>query len=758
MPFAHETCASRSRSSRARRRIAGFLLAALSVAAQPAAAFTLTPSGVVELALSPNSTVSQAFSVALGPDERFLDWEFNGLGNFVPSADQAAPRADYSFSDPGNLQHCEAVSGIATGVAATVTARIYGAAAPPQETAEIHILYEDPLAMSGSAPTLEGVPGERLSFSLGFSGGRAPYSATSTLGASVTTSGGQLSYQYVIPPGTPGGTLTDTVVLAGQGTACGGDSVRLTVTIKVLSGLSVTPSALELSALSLVGVATEASQTFSVNGGRAPYNLAILGGNGRVDPTRLDQAGSATYSVTIPADASASTLSDSIVVTDAAGSRIEVPVTVNISASNSLSGRHDLTPNQRNVARAIETVCPQLALMPNRNAEQEDLFRQCSDMLANASGSAIPGTLDQITTEKARAATSAAVEAGNQQLANIGSRLAALRRGTTGLSLQGLAVNIDGQTLSVDQVADAVSAQMRGGAAGGDSPFGRWGFFLNGSFNFGDKDATDNEAGFDFNTTGVTAGADYRFTDKFIAGGALGFGQSNVSFDSSGGDLDTDTWHLAAYGTYSWTDRAYVDAILEYGWHSYDSKRNIRYQVASSTSAVNRRARADYDGTQFGASVGAGYDFTSGPLSYGLYGRAGYIDVDVDGYNENGADGLNLSLDGFGATSVTTTLGARVSRVFNTATAVFVPQARIEWEHEYDQDADTLVARFAADPTATSFNIETDSPDRDYFRVGLGLSAVFPHGLSAFINYDTVLDRQYWSDHVIDVGLRWELY
>jgi outer membrane autotransporter protein len=89
---------------------------------------------------------------------------------------------------------------------------------------------------------------------------------------------------------------------------------------------------------------------------------------------------------------------------------------------------------------------------------------------------------------------------------------------------------------------------------------------------------------------------------------------------------------------------------------------------------------------------------------------------------------------------------------------VLVPQARAEWEHEYDQDADTLVARFAADPTGTAFGIVSDSPDRDYFRIGLGLSAVFPHGLSAFVNYDTVLDKQDWTDHLIDVGLRWELY
>jgi outer membrane autotransporter protein len=130
--------------------------------------------------------------------------------------------------------------------------------------------------------------------------------------------------------------------------------------------------------------------------------------------------------------------------------------------------------------------------------------------------------------------------------------------------------------------------------------------------------------------------------------------------------------------------------------------------------------------------------------------------VDVDGFRETGAGGLNLAMEDFDATSVTTTLGGKISRVINTDWAVLVPQLRFEWEHEYDNDATRLLARFAADPTRTAFGIETDDPDRDYFRLGLGVSAVFPYGWSGFVNYNTVLDKQDWTDHLIDVGARWE--
>jgi len=817
----------------------------LWLASTQALAFSLSPSGDVDEVLTPGGTVRIPFAVSIDASfETLVGWSLNGVGD-LPDTSNLPLQVEYRFADPGNLRHCEYVQGLGDDIAARIIASGRSDGVPVSDEADIRILYEDPLDVSETAFALSGAPGQTVSFSSPFSGGQSPYSIESMLGADVVVGGSTLRYDYRIPQGTTAGTLTDTVVLSGQQTRCGDDSVTMTVTIdvaaelvvspdaldlagdpgqslaaqlavdgglppyeaqatlgqvqvsggilsysltipggavgsladsivvtdaagatrsvdisiEVASPIAVAPSPLELSALSLVAVQAEASESFDVSGGTPPYTLSVAeGGSGRVEPARLEAPGSATYAVAIPASSAALVMNDRVIITDSRGARIELPVSVDVGASDSLSSRDDLSPNERNVARAIETLCPQLGEMASLTPEQKDLLTQCSRMLGNSSSSGIPNTLEQVTTEKARAATSVAVETGNQQLANIGSRLAAVRGGATGLSLQGFTLNIDGQPVPAQLAGDLLSSQLSGGAASGDSPFGRWGFFVNGSFNFGDKDDTENETGFDFTTTGVTAGADYRFTDQLIAGGAIGYARNDTTFDADGGGLDTETWHLAAYGTYGWAERGYVDAIVEYGWQSYDSTRNIRYQIASDIGAVSRQATADYDGTQFGASIGAGYDFDRGPLSYGVYGRAGYVQVDVDGYREHGASGLDLRLDDFDATSVTTTLGTRISRVFNTNWAVLVPQARAEWEHEYDQDADRLVARFAADPTDTAFGIQSDSPDRDYFRLGLGLSAVFPRGLSAFINYDTVLDKQDWTDHFIDVGVRWELY
>lgn len=812
--------------------------------ASAASALSISPRSVSQT-VTLGSTVSQTFTVSPTDKEEAISQTTVTTGgvpttvNYDNQSEQVMVSYSLTINQPS--QHCTALFPT-DGVVASGYLLACELNCDTQASAPVNLTYVDPLTAGTTSSTLTGAPGQSVSFSTSFSGGRAPYTATSDLGATVTVGNGTLSYQYIIPAGATD-TLTDTVTISGVTTSCGGDSATITVRIDVLPGLSSSPATLALAgspgqqvtgtlavaggsppyqASAALGAATlsgavvsyaytipagaagtisdtisvsdSAGQTlripvaievrapidlspsplalsassgstveedFRVSGGTAPYNLTVAGGTGSVSPSQLTAPGTATYTVGVPENTPAgTTLRDTIVITDALGARAELPVTVTVAASNPLSGRQDLTENERNVGLAIETVCPQLAQTEGLTADQQDLLTQCTNMLENASSSGIPNTLSQVTTEKARASTSAAMEVGNQQLANVGSRLAALRRGSTGIDLAGLNFNLNGERISGGQLGSALQSQLTGGAASGDTAgtFGNWGFFLTGTFNFGDKDRTKNESGFDFDSIAITGGADYRFGDNLIAGAALGYAQNDVKFASDGGRLDTETWHLAAYATYYITERAYLDAIVEYGWQDHDSKRNIAYQISSSLDPVRRQAAASYDGNQLGASLGAGYDIDQGPLSYGVYGRLGYLKVDVDGFRESGAGGLNLEVDGFDATSVTTTLGARVSRVFNTTRAVIVPQARVEWEHEYDDDASRLVARFSADPTATAFNIVTDSPDRDYFRIGLGVSALFPQGLSAFVNYNTLIDKSDWTDHLIDVGMRWEFY
>jgi hypothetical protein len=77
--------------------------------------------------------------------------------------------------------------------------------------------------------------------------------------------------------------------------------------------------------------------------------------------------------------------------------------------------------------------------------------------------------------------------------------------------------------------------------------------------------------------------------------------------------------------------------------------------------------------------------------------------------------------------------------------------------HEYSAKSRKIEASFVEDASGTIFSAETDDPDRDFLNYGVGLSAVFTNGKTAFIDYERVVGMDDWSTNYITFGFRWEL-
>ena len=71
-------------------------------------------------------------------------------------------------------------------------------------------------------------------------------------------------------------------------------------------------------------------------------------------------------------------------------------------------------------------------------------------------------------------------------------------------------------------------------------------------------------------------------------------------------------------------------------------------------------------------------------------------------------------------------------------------------------DSRSVTSKYAVDPFNTFFVIPTDNPDRDYFALGAGVSAVFSKGVSAFLYYETVLGLRDVTRHAFTAGVRLE--
>ncbi len=433
---------------------------------------------------------------------------------------------------------------------------------------------------------------------------------------------------------------------------------------------------------------------------------------------------------------------------------------------------------QRRTGAFVATTCDGLAargVSLTGSSATSDLFARCTDLVVDANNAlGISGGMGMgmgmgagaggaglseaeliqalvgIANDESSAQGTSSTQTAVPMIQTVSSRLYALREGGPAISLAGFRMrDREGNVLDGADLEQALAEH----AAAGDADAGllgrKIGVFVNGLGAWGDFDGDSNEAGYDFDTYGVIAGVDYRFTDNFVAGVAGGWSTTDQDFDRSGGDQDLDTWSGSLYATYQ-LEGFYTDAIVTYSNLDFDLDRRIRYPT------VNRTASSSTDGDEWAASLGTGYSFTSGAWSYGPHVRVNYVDTDIDGYTESGAFGLDLRVDDQDVRSLTTDLGANVSYAVSTGFGVLTPYARGEWEHEFEDDARSITARFVADPNQTRLVLRTSSPDRNYFRVGTGVAATFAEGMSAFVDFETVLGLRDIDVYAVTLGARYQ--
>ncbi|MES9850197.1 MAG: autotransporter domain-containing protein [Candidatus Thiodiazotropha sp. L084R] len=414
-------------------------------------------------------------------------------------------------------------------------------------------------------------------------------------------------------------------------------------------------------------------------------------------------------------------------------------------------------PNVISASEVIGEACPSGRISDRM---QED----CNDVVGAAiGGDANTGSaLRQVTPESATKANRSSRQGGEAQIRNLGSRIAALRAGARGLSFRGLDLLIDDQNLSIDTIAQAYKGR-RGAGASGDNPLmeSRLGVFITGDISTGSRDETDLEAGLDFDTYGITMGVDYRITNNFILGGAVGYVDTNTELEDDVAEIDTQGYSLNLYGTYYAEQNYFVDFSLGYGANNFDQSRSIIYQL-DGLADVNQNLSADYDGDMVSFFIGSGYDFNRAGWTFGPRADLEYIKSDVDGFTEETSDptadggGWATRVGDTDQTWLTLKLGGRVSYTQGTDWGVLIPYARLDWLHEFEDDSQVISAHFVGDPNGQAIQIETDDPDRDYLRLRIGTSAQFKNGMVGFIDYGTILAHSDWTSHTISVGFRTE--
>ncbi|MCX7032857.1 MAG: autotransporter domain-containing protein [Arenimonas sp.] len=522
--------------------------------------------------------------------------------------------------------------------------------------------------------------------------------------------------------------------------------------------------------------------------------LAIIGGDGQVlaagiasAPLQVElrtAAGVPIAGAAVGWTTSAGTLAAATSTTNAAGVASNTVTTttagaVQVTASSplaaapavfalngALASLGGLSETQMEVAQAIDSACPALANLATLTAGQQDFLQRCQE-LAGAAGidpAATIAALDQLMADVALTQVNAAFNTAQSQFINLKTRIAALRSGTGGTDFGGLALNTSMGPVSLGMLGSAFSnsAAETGTEVGTD--FSRWGFFAAGTIGRGEAEAGSRNPEYDFDIEGVTAGVDYRKSDKWIIGGSFGYTRQDTQLPGDRGGLDTTGWSLSAYTTYYQADSWYMDGVLTYGRNDYELLRQISYTLplaGGGTTSINQVAQADAGGDLLSTAFTVGRDwnvgaFGIGPYARVLYTRLGFDDIDEELLPGLAGSGLGLRIENRDVTSLASVLGAKFTYTHSASWGVLMPHLQLEWEHEFKDDPQAIEARFINDPTGSAMLVSGDPLDTNYFRIGLGLSMVLTRGRSGFMYYERLTGMNGMSQYNLALGFRME--
>ncbi|MEZ0168378.1 autotransporter domain-containing protein [Microvirga sp. TS319] len=275
---------------------------------------------------------------------------------------------------------------------------------------------------------------------------------------------------------------------------------------------------------------------------------------------------------------------------------------------------------------------------------------------------------------------------------------------------------------------------------------GQWGFWGQGLGSWGQSDRTDNAGQLDRSTAGFLIGLD---GDVMAAGNAWrlgiagGYTSTSVDLDARTSSAEIDSYHVAIYGGTHFGNLG-VRGGAAYTWSQVDAKRSVAFPGFSDTLSEKYDART---AQVFGE---VGYRFDLGGFAIEPIAGLAYVNVDVDGFRENGGVAALTSLGG--SQDVTySTLGARFSTDFvASGDTTLSAKGMLGWRHAFGDVTPSSLLAFgsAGNPfTVSSLPIATDAL---VMEAGLGME--IGSNATVSVSYGGQFARKV-QDHSIRAGL-----
>ncbi|GLQ94010.1 hypothetical protein GCM10007901_29610 [Dyella acidisoli] len=288
--------------------------------------------------------------------------------------------------------------------------------------------------------------------------------------------------------------------------------------------------------------------------------------------------------------------------------------------------------------------------------------------------------------------------------------------------------------------ASQSSTQTAGKQASGP---GTW---IAGTANFGTFDAYRQAAGFDSDSIAVSAGVDQRISEHALIGLSFGYNHDNSEINHDGTRNVAQGYTAAFYGSYQPGAHVYLDGVIGGGGLRFDSSR---YAIDSGTDLLGHR-----NGSQWFASLTAGYEYQTGAWSLSPYGRFAWSLSSLNAFSENGdvADAL-----AYGTQTIRTSqaiAGVRASGKIPWSSGWLIPHVRLEVGHDFQGTSSTALS-YAFIPSAGSWNVLTNpySANGTSVQVGFGGDLQLQNDLLITTEYEYLL-MPHAHDQSIRIGVQ----
>ena len=250
--------------------------------------------------------------------------------------------------------------------------------------------------------------------------------------------------------------------------------------------------------------------------------------------------------------------------------------------------------------------------------------------------------------------------------------------------------------------------------------------------------------GYKTDLNGSILGTSYQLTPQLNMGTYAAYTDGKTRLHNQNASVTTDSYHYGLTGSYAFTPKLTLQGDIG-GAHYGNEGQRCLGQVCS---------QGDFEQNLYTAGGELSYLFDVSDVALRPFGGLRYTSIRQTGFTEQGGV-TSSSVNGFGLTSVSSSLGLSASKVFALKQGFVVPEFSLTWRHEW-ADRQASSSSYYTQHSGQRFGLDSYKNDRDFADLRLGVSNVYRFGanksLSTFINYQLGLS-EHTNNHALNAGL-----